>query len=85
MPLIEQPVNRDCFVLKDKIQDLIDSRSMSFLDDSVKVLVTKEALDIKEPLTLDNKETSKAREEWMAYKSEGAKKRREHANVVKTN
>lgn len=51
---------RICFILKGKIQDLVDIGNISLLDDSVKapihyMFVTEEALDINESETLDEK------------------------------
>lgn len=65
---------QDCFVLKDKIQDLSNRGSISLLDETVKapeqqVSITKNTLDRNKFQTLDDEETPDTREECTASKS----------------
>lgn len=80
---------KDCFILKGKIHDLINSGIISFSKDSVKapinqVSVAKETQNVSESQEPDEDEILDSTEEWTILENKGAKKRREHANAVKT-
>lgn len=84
--LISQSIE-DCFVLKGKIQDLIDSASIYLLEDSIKapvnqVSITEDALEASESREPeDEKEVWEAEEDWTVYKIKSAKKHRERTAV----
>lgn len=78
----------DCFVLKGKIQDLIDSGIIHLPKGSVKApinqaSVAKDALDKSKPQKPNDNEMLDSGEDQTGFESKGTEKRWEHANTVK--